>query len=71
MRRAQDLLVTSAAPLSHVALECGLYDQAHFSRAFRRNVGFRVAPGRFWERAESVPVSDWCCQLAAGDSGGN
>jgi len=39
MSRAQDLLVTSAVPLSHVALECGLYDQAHFSRAFRRNVG--------------------------------
>jgi AraC family transcriptional regulator len=39
MRLAQDLLIKTAAPLSHVALECGLYDQAHFSRAFRRNVG--------------------------------
>jgi AraC family transcriptional regulator len=39
MRLAQDLLIRTGAPLSHVALECGLYDQAHFSRAFRRNVG--------------------------------
>ena len=39
MRLAQDLLIKTGAPLSHIALECGLYDQAHFSRAFRRNVG--------------------------------
>jgi AraC family transcriptional regulator len=45
MRLAQDLLITTVAPLSHVALECGLYDQAHFSRAFRRNVG--VSPRVF------------------------
>jgi AraC-like DNA-binding protein len=39
IRRAQELMLTSRLPLSQVALECGMYDQAHFSRTFRRIVG--------------------------------
>jgi transcriptional regulator GlxA family with amidase domain len=39
MRVAQRLMLTTAHPLSRIALECGLYDQAHFSRVFRRVVG--------------------------------
>ena len=39
IRRAQELMLTSPLPLSQVALECGMCDQAHFSRAFRRIVG--------------------------------
>ena len=39
IRRAQELMLTSRLPLSQVALECGMCDQAHFSRAFRRIVG--------------------------------
>jgi AraC family transcriptional regulator len=39
VRRAQDLMLTSRLPLSQVALECGMCDQAHFSRSFRRIVG--------------------------------
>jgi AraC family transcriptional regulator len=37
--RAQQLMLTSRLPLSQVALECGMCDQAHLSRAFRRIVG--------------------------------
>ena len=39
IRRAQQLMLTSRLPLSQVALECGMCDQAHLSRTFRRIVG--------------------------------
>jgi len=39
IRRAQELMLTSRLTLYQVALECGMCDQAHFSRAFRRIVG--------------------------------
>jgi AraC family transcriptional regulator len=47
MRLAQDMMLTTRHPLSQVALECGLCDQAHFSRMFRRIVG--QSP-RLWRR---------------------
>jgi AraC family transcriptional regulator len=39
MVRAQELMLRSRVSLSQVALECGMWDQAHFSRTFRRFVG--------------------------------
>jgi AraC-like DNA-binding protein len=39
MRRAQELMLRSKEPLSQIALDCGLCDQAHFTRVFRRVVG--------------------------------
>ena len=39
IRRAQELMLTSRLPLSQVALECGMCDQAHLCRIFRRIVG--------------------------------
>jgi AraC family transcriptional regulator len=44
---AQEKMLTTAHSLSRVALECGLCDQAHFSRMFRRVVG--QSP-RLWRR---------------------
>jgi transcriptional regulator GlxA family with amidase domain len=39
IRRAQELLVATAQPLSEVATQTGFADQAHFTRVFRRVAG--------------------------------
>jgi AraC family transcriptional regulator len=48
VERAQGLMLSTSAPLSAIALDCGLADQAHLSRLFRRVVG--ESP-RTWRRA--------------------
>jgi AraC-like DNA-binding protein len=48
VERAQGLMLSTDAPLSAIALDCGLADQAHLSRLFRRIVG--ESP-RAWRRA--------------------
>jgi AraC family transcriptional regulator len=48
VERAQGLMLSTDAPLSAIALDCGLADQAHLSRLFRRIVG---ETPRTWRRA--------------------
>jgi AraC family transcriptional regulator len=48
VERAQGLMLTTRASLGQIAVECGLADQAHFSKLFRRFVG--ESPGA-WRRA--------------------
>jgi AraC family transcriptional regulator len=48
IQASQDLMLRTDAPLSEIALRCGMCDQAHFSRVFRRIVG--EAPNR-WRQA--------------------
>ena len=52
MERAQGLMLSTDAPLSQIAVECGLADQAHFTRLFRRVVGETPAA---WRRARANP----------------
>ncbi len=48
---ARYLMLTSAAPLSEIALKCGLTDQAHLCNAFRDRVGQTPAA---WRRARTA-----------------
>jgi AraC-like DNA-binding protein len=48
IERAQELILATEKPLAEIALDCGLADQAHMTRLFRRAVG--VTPGA-WRRA--------------------
>jgi transcriptional regulator GlxA family with amidase domain len=49
MEKAKQLLETSSASLSAIALDCGFADQSHFTRIFSRVVG--VTP-RTWRRTK-------------------
>jgi AraC family transcriptional regulator len=39
VQRAQSMMLTTDDPLSQIALSCGLADQSHLSRVFRRALG--------------------------------
>jgi AraC family transcriptional regulator len=51
IERAQGIMLTSVVPLGQIALECGLADQSHLTRLFRRLVG--ESPG-IWRRARAT-----------------
>jgi AraC family transcriptional regulator len=51
IQHAQSLMLSSRASLSQIAFDCGMCDQAHFTRVFRRIVG--INPG-VWRRQSSA-----------------
>ena len=59
VRHAQILMLNTREPLSKVALDCGLYDQSHLTRLFRKFVG--ISPS-LWRRQfqcqPTLPGSD-------------
>jgi len=69
VERAQGLRLMTNAPLGQIAADCGLVDQAHFNKLFRRFVG--DSPGA-WRRAratapaQSQAVAGNCCPSNAG-----
>lgn len=50
MERAQDMMLTTDASLKQIAVDCGLADQAHFNKLFRRFVGETPSA---WRRARA------------------
>ncbi|WP_425057435.1 helix-turn-helix domain-containing protein [Sphingopyxis panaciterrae] len=61
VHQAQEMLLSTDLPLVRIAIDCGFYDQSHFSRAFARRAG--VPPGR-WRRLNGAMV--WHGALKAG-----
>jgi AraC family transcriptional regulator len=53
IERAQGLMLSTNRALSDIAVDCGLSDQAHFTRLFGKIVG--ESPGA-WRRARVNPV---------------
>jgi AraC family transcriptional regulator len=51
VERARTLMLTTSESLSQIALACGLADQAHLCRCFRRVTG--TTPG-FWRRSRAT-----------------
>jgi AraC family transcriptional regulator len=54
IERAQGLMLTTNLPLGQIAIDCGLSDQAHLTKLFRRFVG---ETPREWRRARSEAVA--------------
>src|SRR5215470_10168272 len=58
LARAQELMLTTGEPLSQIALACGLCDQSHLTRLFRRHVGTSPNAWRRSHRGDpEVPVA--------------
>jgi AraC family transcriptional regulator len=55
MLRAQLIMLSSREPLSQIALDCGMFDQAHLTRVFRKTVG--VNPGAWRRQLPTVRAS--------------
>jgi AraC family transcriptional regulator len=53
LARAQDLMLTTDDPLCQIALACGLCDQSHLTRLFRRHVG--TSPNTWRRRHRGEP----------------
>ena len=62
VKRAQEMIRDTDKPLSEIALDCGLADQAHMTKLFRRLVG--VSPGA-WRRHNRTALPDAVSRVCA------
>lgn len=55
MKVAQEMMLQASRPLSEIALCCGMSDQSHFTRVFRRVVG--ETPTRWLSQSKLHPAA--------------
>ena len=58
IERAQQLILMTDKPLAEIALDCGLTDQPHLTRLFRRVVGMSPGAWRRWHRTSARELAD-------------
>jgi AraC family transcriptional regulator len=58
---AQGLMLTTGASLSEIALSCGMSDQSHFTRSFRRIVG---EPPSSWRQTRHGAIEERATEIA-------
>src|SRR5580692_5434336 len=58
---AQGLMLTTSASLSEIALSCGMSDQSHFTRSFRRIVGETPSS---WRQTRHDAIQERVTELA-------
>jgi transcriptional regulator GlxA family with amidase domain len=61
------MMSTTREPLSQIAIACGMYDQANFSKVFRRMIG--MTPSAWRREQEMSGVDNMSLGLAAPDGG--
>jgi len=61
------MMSTTREPLSQIAIACGMCDQAHFSRVFRRMIG--MSPSAWRREQEMSGVDNMSLGMAAPDRG--
>lgn len=54
IRRSQQLILSSGASLAQIAIDCGMSDQPHFTRVFRKIVGVNPSAWRREFAAKAV-----------------
>lgn len=64
---AQYQMMMTKEPLCEIALQCGMCDQSHFSRVFRRFVG--LSPSRWREIQLDARSRDHACPMTSGTVG--
>jgi AraC-like DNA-binding protein len=62
---AQGLMLTTGASLSEIALRCGMSDQSHFTRSFRRIVGETPST---WRQTRHGTIEERVTELAYPDT---